>query len=419
MTTKLSKISEGLSSLAISKISEGINARIKQGEQIYNFTLGDFAPKYFSIPEGLEHSIIKAYEEKRTNYSFVGGIEELRYAIAEYIKFYGGFIYQPEEVIVGSGARPLTYLVFRTILDAGDKVINPVPSWNNYNYIHLAQANAINIETKPENGFMLTAQDLKPYIQEANLLIINSPLNPSGTMYTQEQLKEVIDLVVEENKRRVGKKPLYVFFDMIYWRLTYGSAKHFNPIALNLEIRDYIIFIDGISKCFAATGVRVGWAFGPKEIIAKMREIIAHVGAWAGQPEQVGTAKFLSGYREINSYMENSKQELSGRLNIFYDLFKQLKNEGYKVDVIEPQGAIYLSLKLDFFGMKTAKGIINTVDDIALFLIEQAKIALVPFYAFGAAKDMPWFRLSVGACSKQDAYNAAECLQKAIKGKIG
>jgi len=417
-TLKISKLAEGFTSLAISNLSEKIDQKRQQGEKIFNFTLGDFSPQQFAIPSELEAEIVAAYREKHTNYSYVGGIQELRVAIAKHIKIFEQFDYDPDDIIVTSGARPLTYLLFKTLVDPGEKVIHTVPSWNNQPFIALASAEPIVITAKPENNFMITAQELEPHLKEAVLITINSPLNPSGTVFSRQALKEILDLIVAENKSRAkhNQKPLYIFFDIIYWVLTYNEIKCDNPIMLNPEIRDYVVFIDGISKCFAATGVRVGWAFGPKPIIAKMRSMLAHIGAWAPKPEQIGTAKYLQKHDAVASFLSVFKSKLLTRLNIFYTAIQELKTAGYNVDAIKPQGAIYLSIKLDLIGTKTESNkILETVDDILAYLLDDAKVALVPFYFFGMEKNFPWFRLSVGTCSVDEAKIAANNIGQSVR----
>jgi len=202
---------------------------------------------------------------------------------------------------------------------------------------------------------------------------------------------------------------------MIYWILVYGDTKHYNPIELNPEIRDYIIFIDGISKCFAATGVRLGWAFGPKPIIKKISAILAHIGAWSPKPEQVATGRFLNNKTAVDEFFGNFKNELFTRLNTFYEGIMDIKKSGYDVDAIYPQGALYLTVKLNLVGKKTDDGkVLKNIDDVLSFILEEGKIALVPFYAFGAEKDSPWFRLSVGTCSKEEAKDAIKMLKTTV-----
>jgi aspartate aminotransferase len=202
---------------------------------------------------------------------------------------------------------------------------------------------------------------------------------------------------------------------MIYWILTFDGVKHYNPVDLNPEIRDYIIFVDGISKCFAATGVRLGWAFGPKAIICKMNTILAHIGAWSPKPEQVAVGRYLARKNDVDRFFTEFKNEIVTRLKIFYDEFKNLKSKGFNVDAISPQGAIYLTVKIDLSGLKTSDGnVLKTTEDITKYILEDAKMALVPFYAFGSPKESKWFRLSVGTCSMDDAKQAAISLRESL-----
>jgi aspartate aminotransferase len=416
-STIFSKTAQCLIPSGIRKISDKVNERIEKGERIFNLTIGDFSPRVFPIPEVLKEEIKKAYDEDHTNYPPSEGVMVIRKAISNYLKERGGFDYGTDEIIIGSGARPLTYTLLKTLVDPGEKILYPAPSWNNNCYVQLQGAVDVSVETKFENNFVPTAAELKPHIGDAALIALNSPLNPSGTAFTKEALKEIVDMIVEENRKRKteNRKPLYVFYDMIYWILVYGETKHYNPIEINPEIRDYIVFIDGISKCFAATGVRLGWAFGPKDIMKKMSAILAHIGAWSPKPEQIATGRFLDNRKAVDEFFEHFKGELFARLNIFYDGIMKIKNAGYDVDAIYPQGAIYLTVKLNLIGKKTEDGkVLNNIDDVLGYILEEGKIALVPFYAFGASKDSPWFRLSVGTCSMEEAKLAAEILKDTI-----
>jgi len=417
-STIFSKTAQCLIPSGIRKISDKVNERIEKGERIFNLTIGDFSPRVFPIPSVLKEEIKKAYDEDQTNYPPSEGVMVIRKAISSYLKERGGFEYGTDEIIIGSGARPLTYTLLKTLVNPGEKIVYPAPSWNNNCYVQLQDAVDVSIETKFENNFVPTAEELRPHIGDAALIALNSPLNPSGTVFTKEALKEILDMIVEENRKRkaANRKPLYVFYDMIYWILVYGETKHYNPIEINPEIRDYIVFIDGISKCFAATGVRLGWAFGPKDIMKKMSAILAHIGAWSPKPEQIATGRFLDNRKAVDDFFEYFKSELFTRLNIFYDGIMKIKNAGFDVDAIYPQGAIYLTVKLNLTGKKTEEGkVLKDIDGILSYILEEGKIALVPFYAFGASKDSPWFRLSVGTCSKEEAKLAAEILKETIE----
>lgn len=413
----VSEMAETLIGSEIIRLAGKINEKIKKGEKIYNLTIGDFNPHIFPIPDELEQEIIKAYKEKETNYPPANGIAPLRNAVSEFIKTHGELMYDPEEILIAAGARPLIYATFQTIVQPGDTVIFPIPSWNNNHYTHLSRSTPAAITASPENNFMPKAKDIEPYIHEASLISLCSPLNPSGTMFSKEDLTDICNMIVEENNSRSeNQRPVYLLYDRIYNVLTFGDYKHYDPVTLNPEMRNYTISIDGISKSFAATGVRVGWAFGPQRIIDKMKSILSHLGAWAPKAEQVAVAKYLMQKENVNRFLTEFKSQVQDRLNTFYEGIMSLKAEGHKIDAIAPQAAIYLTVKLALHGMKKPDGsILNTTRDITKYILEEAKIALVPFSAFGDSDNSAWYRLSVGTCRMEEVGKVVESLRKALE----
>ena len=413
---KLSHLSETLIGSEIVKLGGEIREKIRQGERIYNFTIGDFDPSIFPIPKELEDAIVEAYRKHFTNYPAAEGNLDLREAIHSFIKDEEGLDYSISEILVASGGRPLIYTVFRAICDKGDKIIYAVPSWNNNHYTHFVGGEHIVIEAKAENNFMPTASDLKPYISDAVLISLCSPQNPTGTTFRKEELEAICDMVIEENKRRAeGQKKLYVMFDQMYWHLTFGEIKHYNPVSLRPEMRDYTIFIDAISKVFAATGVRVGWGLGPATVINKMKAILTHIGAWAPMAEQKAVAYYLGNREAIHKYLAHFKSEIEERLRRIYNGFDGLKKEGFSVDAIAPEAAIYLTIKIDLAGKVTPDGkMLATQGDVTAYLLNNAGLAVVPFYAFGAEKNSPWYRLSVGTCKKEEIDEMIGKLREAL-----
>jgi aspartate aminotransferase len=397
-------MAENLIGSEIIKLAGEIQEKIRNGQRIFNYTIGDFDPEIFPIPQELNDAIISAYKNHETNYPAANGIAELRKEVANFISDREGLDYSPDEILISAGARPLIYGTFATLIDSGDKVIVPLPSWNNNHYCHLFGAKPVYVTTTPENNFMPTAAELRPHLKDATLVALCSPLNPTGTIFQKDQLGEICDLIIEENKNRGdGQKPLYLLYDQIYWMLTFGDSEHYNPVSLRPEMRDYTVFVDGISKSFAATGVRVGWSFGPKRIMDKMRAILSHVGAWAPKAEQVATAQYLKNKDAVDHFLGSFKQEINERLVKFYEGFSKLKKEGFRVDCIAPQAAIYLTVQLDLKGMKTPDGTtLSSQADVTRHILDEAKLALVPFNAFGSSNDSNWYRLSVGTCNKNE-----------------
>lgn len=413
----ISTMAKNLVGSEIIKIGGEVNEMIKKGHQICNLTIGDFDPSYFPIPEALHQQIIKAYEAGHTNYPPANGVAELRESVSAFLKKNLHLQYSPNDILVAGGSRPLIYATYRAILDEYDKVIFPVPSWNNNHYCHLAGATPVMIETRAENNFMPTAAELKPHLKGATLLSLCSPLNPTGTMFSKKDLEEICDLVLQENlERNPHEKPLYMLYDQIYWMLTFGDHQHFDPVNLRPELKEYVIYIDGISKSFAATGIRVGWAYGPSTVINQMKSILGHVGAWAPKAEQMATAHFLTETAAVDSFMTTFKPKVRKSLDLLYNGFKDLKKDGFDVDAVEPMGAIYLTVKVDYSGRKTPDGkILINSKDINSYLIAEAGIAMVPFSAFGASEHSNWFRLSVGGCHLEDIQAALPRLRKALE----
>ncbi|WP_299706884.1 aminotransferase class I/II-fold pyridoxal phosphate-dependent enzyme [uncultured Pontibacter sp.] len=401
----------------IIKLAGEVNAMIAKGEQICNLTIGDFDPKIFPIPGELRAGIAEAYAEGHTNYPPANGVAVLRKAVADFTRDRLGLTYSENDILVAGGSRPLIYATYLAVVDPGDKVVFPTPSWNNNHYCHLSSATPVMVETNPENNFMPTAADVAPNLKGATLLALCSPLNPTGTMFSKKDLEDICDLVIAENKSRgADEKPLYILYDQIYWMLTFGEHKHYDPVNLRPELRDYTIYIDGTSKCFAATGVRVGYAFGPTVMIDKMKAILGHVGAWAPKAEQMATARFLHQAEAVDVFLDEFKHNVCESLDELYHAFKELKNEGYNVDAIEPMGAIYLSAKLDLAGKTTPSGqVLQTSKDISFYILEEAKLAVVPFSAFGSAPELGWFRLSVGGASLESIKGSLSRLREALK----
>jgi aspartate aminotransferase len=414
---KLSHLSETLIGSEIVKLGAEIKEKIRHGERIYNFTVGDFDPSIFPIPKELEDAIVEAYRKHFTNYPAAEGNLDLREAILSFIKDAEGLDYGTSEILVAAGGRPLIYAVFRAVCDKGDKVIYAVPSWNNNHYTHFVGGEHIVIEAKAENNFMPTADEIRPHVKEASLISLCSPQNPTGTTFKKEELDAICDLVIAENARRGdSEKKLYVMYDQMYWHLTYGDIRHYDPVSLRPAMRNFTIYIDAISKVFAATGVRVGWSVGPATVINKMKVILTHVGAWAPMAEQKAVANYLSNREGIKKFLLHFKSEIEERLHRIYEGFMQLKSEGLQVDAIAPEAAIYLTIQIDLVGKKTGDGkLLENQSEVTAYILNDAKLAVVPFYAFGASRNSTWYRLSVGTCKKEEINEMIGKLREALK----
>ncbi|AZI32070.1 pyridoxal phosphate-dependent aminotransferase [Kaistella carnis] len=413
---KVSKLAANLIGSEIIKIGNQVNDMKSQGAEIANLTIGDLNSNIYPIPDLLKEEIQKAYQNNLTNYPPANGLLSLRKAISKDIKNRWNLDYSENDILVAGGSRPLIYAAFKTIVDANDKVIYPVPSWNNNHYSYLTEAQKIEVETSVENNFLPTAADIKPHIKGAVLIALCSPLNPTGTMFTKQQLAEICELIIEENKSRgEGEKPLYLMYDQIYAMLTFGG-EHYDPVTLYPELKEFTIYIDGASKCFAATGVRVGWSFGPSVVIDKMKALLGHIGAWAPKPEQEAVSVLLNHPEKVDEFVNHFKGEIAESLTVLHNGIQDLKNEGFSVESIQPMGALYLTVKLDYIGKTKPDGsLIKDSSDLVFYLIEEAGIALVPFSAFGNSRNMPWFRASAGGVSLDEIKNMLPRLKDALQ----
>jgi aspartate aminotransferase len=412
-----SRMAEGLIGSEILRIAAEIRALKAQGEDVLDLTVGDFAADQFRIPAELGTRITDAIAKGETNYPPSNGVVAMREAALAFVRRELGLAYPPNGVVIAGGARPLIYATYRALVDPGDVVVYPVPSWNNNHYVHMVGARAVTVTTSPESRFLPTAELLAPHLRDARLLALCSPLNPTGTAFTEEGLAAICRLVLEENRRRAGKdRPLFVMYDQVYWTLTFGKTRHVNPVSLVPETAPYVIQVDGISKAFAATGLRVGFAFGPPAIIARMSDILGHVGAWAPRPEQVATAGFLADGAAMEAFRQTFREGIKGRLGSLHRGFRLLEQRGLPVRVMEPMGAIYLTVQFAAAGKKTPDGRkLETNEDVRKYLLERARFAVVPFQSFAYPGETGWFRCSVGAAGSDQIDRAMGRLEAALR----
>jgi aspartate aminotransferase len=398
----LSSLARGLVGSEILKIADEIRAIQAGGGVVCNLTVGDFSPAEFRIPDFLEAAIAEAMRSGETNYPPSDGIPALRQAVLRFYERELGLSYPLESVLIAGGSRPLIYATYKAILDPGETVVYPVPSWNNNHYAFLTGARAREIVVSRATNFLPTAAAIAPVIAGARLLCINSPLNPTGTVLSRDEIGAIATLVVEENVRRARsrERSLYLMLDQVYWMLTFGAARHHTPPELVPGSGAWTILIDGISKAFAATGLRVGWSLAPPYLTARMRDILGHVGAWAPRPAQVATARLLDEPDAVADYHRRMIGEVRARLDDLFDGIRSMALAGLPVDSVPPQGAIYLSVRFDLVGRRFNGETLRSNDAVRKLLLQEAGFAVVPFNAFGLSEETGWMRLSVGTVSR-------------------
>jgi aspartate aminotransferase len=403
----------GLVGSEILKVAGEIRRMVAAGRAVCNLTVGDFDPRHFPIPAALLDGIHRALAAGETNYPPSNGLRPLREAVSDHVARQWGARYPIDSVLIAGGARPILYAAYRLVVEPGDQVVYPVPSWNNNHYSWISGAAGVALPTRAADGFMPTLEQIAPYLHTARMVVINSPLNPTGTVISEAQLRGILEAIAGENdrRRRQGRPLLFLLHDQVYASLVFGDARHVMPVALLPESAPWVVSLDGISKSLAGTGLRVGWALAAPQFISRMNNLIGHIGAWAPRAEQVAVAEFLGDAAAVDAFHAEMNGRVRERLDALYGAFTRMKRRGYPVDCIEPQGAIYLSLRLDLVGRRIGGVALDTNEKIREALLDHAGIAVVPFQAFGLGEDTGWFRLSVGAVSLEDIAAALPRLQ--------
>lgn len=390
-------------------------ARLKrEGREICDLTVGDFSPRQFPIPEVFTEQTIAALRGGHTNYPPADGIAELKDAITSFYARDLGLQYPAGSVVVASGARPPIYATWRLFVEPGDRTVSFLPMWNVGYYAHMCRSDHRFVPTSAETNFFPTVDQVRAELPEARLLVLNSPLNPTGTVIDPEVLRGIAEALVEENRRRGSGRPCMLLYDQVYWMLTAAGRVHANPVALVPECAPYVVQVDAISKAFAATGLRVGWMVLPPYLQGKAKALVGHMGSWAPRPEQLATAWLLDHPDAIDTYLTTFKAGIAARLDRIYDAVQGMKARGLPVDAIAPQGAIYLSFHCDLFRWG-----FQTNEEIRAFLLEEAGIAVVPFQAFDLPVDTGWFRMSIGAVGLEELEAALGRLEAALTRRCG
>src|SRR3982751_6154155 len=334
---RLSSLAGSLLGSEILKIAADVRALGAEGLEICNLPVGDFAPSEFRIPGEVEQGIIDRLRLGETNYPPADGILPLREAVRTLYQRELGLDPSLASVIVTSGSRPGIYATYRGLVDPGERVVYPTPSWNNPYYVQLVGAVGVPVPVGPESRFMPTRDSLQEAVRDARLLVLCSPQNPAGTMFTAQSLGAICDLVLEENaRRRATERPLYLMYDQVYWTLTLEGRHHVHPLQVRPAMAPYAIYIDGASKSLAATGIRVGWVVAPEDLAGPMSALVGHMGAWAPKAEQGAVAEFLENGGAWSAFRDDMVARVHERLDALYSGLCRLRDEGLPVNVIAP-----------------------------------------------------------------------------------
>ncbi|MHB8068711.1 MAG: pyridoxal phosphate-dependent aminotransferase [Desulfobaccales bacterium] len=339
-----------------------------QGVDIVNFGVGE---PDFDTPENIREAGIKAIKDGFTRYTPVGGIPELKEAIIRMFQESYGLAYQPGEVLVSCGGKHSLYNLFQVIFDAGDEVLIPAPFWVSYPpMVMLADATPVIVPTRQENGFKLTARELRERITpKTKALILNSPSNPTGMVYSRQELEAIGEVVLE--------KGIYVVSDDIYDRIIFDGAKFSNIAMLSPELKARTFVLNGVSKTYAMTGWRIGYMAGPQEGVAAATKLQSQSTSNPTSISQKAAVEALNGPQETVAAMV---QEFAWRRDDI--LRRTLEIPGATCP--KPGGAFYLFPNFSaFYGkLKPAAGQSHS-QALAEYLLTEASLAAVPGNEFG------------------------------------
>ena len=333
----------------------------------------------FNTPENIQNEGIRAIKEGLTRYTPASGIVELKNAICEKFKEDNNLDYKPSNIIISSGAKHSIHNALLAILNPGDEVIFGTPYWVSYpDLVKLADGVPVYIETKEENDFKFNVEDLNRVLTDkTKAIILNSPSNPTGSIYTEEELRAIADWAV--------KNKVFIISDEIYEKLIYDNNKHISIASLNEDIKNLTIVINGMSKSHAMTGWRIGYAAAHEKIVKVMSNIQSHA---TSNPCSISQYASVEGLKGDQASVEEMKRHFVERRDYMAETINSIKGLSCR----KPEGAFYIMINFTQLLGKTIKGKeINSSMDFANLLLDEAKVAVVPGVAFG---DDKYIRLS-------------------------
>ncbi|MDO4517281.1 MAG: pyridoxal phosphate-dependent aminotransferase [Bacillota bacterium] len=346
-----------------------------EGIDVIGFGMGE---PDFQTPEHIKQAGIRAIQENQTKYTPTPGTMAVREAVCQRMKEDWGVSYTPEEVTVTGGAKHVLYAVLKTLVNPGDEVILPAPYWvSYYELIKMVGGVPVVVTTTEENGLKMTADQLKAAVTpKTKALILNNPSNPTGMMYEKAALEEIAKICVEED--------LYVISDEIYGKLTFDGQTYTSFASLGDEVKRRTILVNGVSKTYAMTGWRIGFAAADKSIIKVLNNYLSHCMSGTSAISQAAAVEAFSGSQEE---IEKMRQTFEDRRNYMYDRMNAIPG----VHAVRPQATFYMLMNLDELIGKTLYGKeIHDADDFAQVFLEKGLVAVVPCTGFGAPNYVRW-----------------------------
>ncbi|MCD5405892.1 MAG: pyridoxal phosphate-dependent aminotransferase [Desulfotomaculum sp.] len=350
-----------------------IDAKAKQmkaeGIRVFNFGVGE---PDFDTPEHIKQAAIDAINKGMTKYTPAAGTLELKQAVVDKFKRENGLNYDISQIVISCGAKHSLYNAFQVLVEDGDEVILPAPFWvSHLEQIKIAGAEPVIVMTEEKNGFKMTPKQLEKAItSKTKAVLLNSPCNPTGSVYTKEELEALAEVILKHN--------IIVISDEIYEKLIYDGLEHVSIASLSDELKECTVVINGVSKAYAMTGWRIGYAAAPVEIAKKMASLQSHA---TSNPTSIAQAASVAALNGDQKPVEDMKREFVKRRD--YMLNRLLNIDG--ITCPKPGGAFYLFPNVSTYFGKAYKGKqINNATDLATLLLDKVQVAVVPGVAFGS-----------------------------------
>ena len=360
------------STMAIDSMYKNMKA---QGIDVVGFGAGE---PDFPTPDNIKEACIRALNENKTKYTAASGIIELKKAVCQRMKEDCGVDYAPSQVVIASGAKRIVYLTVRALVNPGDEVVIPAPYWVSYSEIvRMCGGIPVIAQTREEDEFKLTPQELDEAITDnTKCVLFNSPSNPTGMMYTREELRALADVCIARD--------VYIIADEIYYKLVYDGREFVSVAALGEDVKERTILINGVSKSYAMTGWRIGYSLAPEHITKVMSNYVSHSTAAPSTLSQWAAVEALTGPQDT---VETMRQAFEARRNYMVDRVNSME----LVSCLKPEGAFYIMMNIrKVFGKKCGDVVIDSCDTFASQLLEKGLVAVVPGSGFDAPDYVRW-----------------------------
>ncbi len=381
------------------KIAQEAKEMLHKGIDVIDLSVGELD---YPTPPNVKDAAKKAIDQNFTKYTINSGTIELREAIAEKLSKENFLNYSPSEIIVSNGAKQCVYNAIQSVINDGDEVIFSSPYWVSYpEMVSLAHGKSVIVDTNERDGFKICPGQLEEVISpRTKIIILCNPSNPTGALYTRNELEKIAEIIEKHN--------FYVIADEIYEKMVYDDNEFVSFASISEKVKSKTIVVNGLSKSYAMTGWRIGYAAGPQHIIKAMNKIQSHSTSNASSISQAAAVEALLGPQTFIEHMKNDYQK---RRDFFFNEINSIKG----LQCFKPQGAFYLFPNITyFFGKSTNIFRIEHSFDLAMYLLYEAKVAAVPGSSFGSEG---YLRMSYTA-SMEKLGEAAERIKNALSKLI-